>query len=204
MMAQSNFQPSLKLYTNFQYVGNDPLPSLFGIPTNSWRFKGFTPAFQLFNEAKWSYHELELSNFRIRNTERQLLNIQEYLFGVRYEYGRVLDIDLGEKWLPMLGGSARIYYYRRNETPNVANRFPRRLTEFKTVFGVVPRIQYRFRDNFSFDFNVTATVLAVGSESELVENPVLSFDNQRTSSFNTEFFLIGSLTPRLGLVYHLQ
>ena len=198
------FETSVKLYTNINYLNSSPIPSLFGWQDRFMRFRGLTPAIHLYNDEKWEYHELEISNLSFRTTEQQLENVQELLFGFRYEYGGVLDMDIGEDFQLLLGGSARIFYYRQSITPNVSNRFGETYRETKAVFGVVPRIKYQINEQFSLDLNTIISALSVGLEHRRFDNPTLSADSNTQTNFNTNFFFLGDLTFRLGIAYHFE
>ncbi|MEM1327823.1 MAG: hypothetical protein AAGI23_17815 [Bacteroidota bacterium] len=198
-----NFQPAFKLYANLQYVSSDPLPPLIGLPTSAFRLKGITPAVQWFSEEKWAYHEVELSNFRIRNSQAQLSDTKEFLIGGRYEYGRVLDLNYDEDLLFFLGASARFFFYDRLETPNVSTRVEERRSDTKVVLGVVPRAQYRLNERFSIDLNIVVSALSIGWERRYVDNPLLSVASRSRTNFSTDFHLLSNITTRLGVIYHL-
>jgi hypothetical protein len=197
------FQPAVKLYANLQYVSSDPLPPLLGLNSSSFRLKGITPAVQWFSEEKWAYHEVEFSNLKIRTTEAQLFDTREFLIGGRYEYGRVLDLNYGENWLFFLGGSARFFFYDQLQSPNVSTRLEERRSDTKIVLGAVPRAQYRLNERFSIDLNIVVALFSVGWERRYIDNPLLSVASRADTTFSTDFFLIGDVTTRLGVIYHL-
>ncbi|MEM0994511.1 MAG: hypothetical protein AAGI49_15835 [Bacteroidota bacterium] len=197
------FETSAKLYTNINYFGSTPVPSLFEWEERFIRFRGFTPAVHFYNDEKWVYHEVEFSNLNFRKTEQQLQDVQEFLIGIRYEYGRVLDIDLGEGLQLLLGGAARTFYYRQSITPKVSNRFDELYQEFKVVLGVVPSIKYRINEQFSIHLNTVISPFVIGMERRFFDNPTLFDATTTQSNFNTDFLFFGDLTFRLGVAYHL-
>ncbi|MEN0048079.1 MAG: hypothetical protein AAF806_13550 [Bacteroidota bacterium] len=199
--AQS-FQASAKLYTNL--LLSEPLPELFDYEGNSAvRFK-VTPAFHLYSEEKWKYHELEISNLRFKNHERQLEDVRETLVGLRYEYGWVMDMNTGIDGLQlMLGISSRFFYHRQAFSPNISNELEESETAIKAIIGLVPRANYRINDQFSLDFNISVSSLSVGTERQYFNNPFLTGQSRVQSNFNTDFLFIDDVTLRLGIVYQL-
>ncbi|MEM8526210.1 MAG: hypothetical protein AAGG68_16335 [Bacteroidota bacterium] len=196
------YQASAKLYTNL--LLSEPLPELFDYEDNSSvRFK-VTPAFHLYSEEKWKYHELEFSNLRFKNHERQLEDVQEILVGLRYEYGWVMDINTGVDGLQLiLGVSSRFFYHRQAFSPNISNELEESKTAIKAIVGLVPRVNYQINNQFSLDFNVSISSLSIGSERKYFNNPFLTGQSRVQSNFNTDFLFINDVTIRLGIVYQL-
>jgi len=201
-VTAQNFQASAKLYTNL--LLSEPLPELFDYEDNSSvRFK-VTPAFHLYSEEKWKYHELEISNLRFKKHERQLEDVQETLVGLRYEYGWIMDMNTGIDGLQlMLGISSRFFYHRQAFTPNISNELEESETAVKAIIGMVPRLNYQINDQFALDFNVSLSALSVGTERKYFNNSFLTGQSRVQSDFNTDFLLIDDVTLRLGIVYQL-
>jgi len=197
------FEPSVKLYTQFSYFSAEPIPIPFDYEDKWFRFKGIIPTFQLYNDEKWVYHEIGISDLFYKKHELQLQEVKEYLFGLQYEYGRVLDVNLGDDWQLRLGGTARLFYYHQDFSPLIANRFDETYTEVKAVLGLSPHIQYHINDDFSLDLNTVVSFLSIGSERRYFDNPFLTGDSRVQKDFNTDFFFLGDFLIRFGISYHL-
>lgn len=215
---EENTSKSLKIYSSFQYLPSNQLPTYFIDPPNFF-YNSTAIGYYKGNEMTGKYMEFGLS-FGKRKSEGTILrrtvdtntiNNPPIMFITSGSFATSNDLNVGirfemGKWIKSLskgkvkvgvGGLVHLFGHFSDLNPTETNFFTEERQQYYLTLGVVPRIRYDLNSKVNLAIQFPFEMIGVGLNLLEIDNPALA-DNQRTQG-GFDYNIGGEALIRLGI-----
>lgn len=120
---------------------------------------------------------------------------------IQYEMKKKRCYNEQRKATYYFGTFYNLNYNYADFEPNTSQMFPSRVKRVAGKMGIMPGTFIPQGKRLVFDLNIAVTLVSVGMESKIFEDPTLTFEQQRTR--NIEFDVPIEVLLRMGIAYRL-
>jgi len=128
-------------------------------------------------------------------------SVKNKYFDIQLEYNQKIFKNEAKRWKPYLGLALNPSWASYDFQPNIVQLFPREESRIGANFGVIPRLQFEWREKWTLDFNTAIFLFSIHYQSSALRNPLLSPRQQTNSLFEVDF--LSKSLFRIGLSYKL-
>lgn len=202
-----------KLYSQI-VINKEEMPSVYSSLTlRNRQFHFLSPAFAVYL-SKGNFHELSIADFHISKTSGDYVihpshpypymyndfkkSIQS--FSLSYEYNFTWVKDNESKFQPFIGLSLDPSFYRSKYIPLVPHEYVQVHSTQKSVFSLIPRINYELNEKWLLDFNFKGELASISRNTSRNENPGIPIRMRKVSSTDLTYFP-SNYVFRLGACY---